>query len=349
MPLYDDIYMRDNFGDSGITPSTGVPYQSPDIIPFQTGLLDWSTVTSSYANGPDLGMPIVAPGLNNIYMRGFNLQPAGTASGVAQLFYAPASLLLLPPQWGSVQTGTGGGSVQFINQAGSSQLNPNDICLGSEAFVLTNLPPAQNDHYCFIGLVNTARHPISVPTSFASNAAFAWWVQSNPAVAWRNIAVVDNPVNQIVSSYVFGSTSSSQAYYHFRVSAPEGHNFAAGTEVMVQCTDPRAPIDWSGVLPPPDPNGNQITGFDAAMPGNFTASLTATATSKGAPFPAGARLSVSYYQYPSSLGDPLEQMVARPYAITREGLGATRVPIAASLILLGECSVYVETLQRQRA
>jgi hypothetical protein len=342
---YDDIYVRDNFGDRGIFPSTGAPYQSPDIIPYQNGILNWTQVLSTYANGPDLGKSIVNPGLNNIFIRAKNLQQSGTETGSASLYYAKSSLLLLPNQWTQAQTGGGQSSIPFLNQSNNTQINPNEICLGSQAFVLTGLPPVQGDHYCLIGVIQTPRHPVTLPTSFPSNTAFAQWVQTTPAVAWRNISVIPNTLVQSVSSYPFGSTSADQAYYHFRVMSPSGKNFPINTTVNVQCTDPRSPINWSGTLPAPDANGNQITGFDSYMPGNFMTSLTATVTSpNGQPFPTGAQLSISYYQYPSAAMDQLELSVGRHYPIARVVEGVGPVAFTAFLILLGECWLYVESL-----
>lgn len=341
MTTYNDIFIRDNFGDSGVIPSTGNPWQSPDIIPYQSGILTWGQVTSTYPTGPDLGKPIVNQGLNNIFVRAKNLQQSGTETGSALLYYSKASLLLLPDQWIQVTTGAGQSSVPFLDQSNSPQINPGDICLGSEAFVLTNLPPT-NDHYCLIGVASTPLHPWSLPPSFPSNSAFSLWVQNTPGVGYRNISLVPNTLIQVVSSYVFGSTTSTAAYYHFRVMSPSGNNFPTDTAVSVQCTDPRSPINWSGTLPAPDANGNQITGFDAYMPGDFSASLTATLTSpNNQPFPAGARLSITYYQYPPSTMDEVERSAGRYHTIARVVENVGPVAYTAFLIILGECWIYV--------
>jgi hypothetical protein len=340
MPTYNDIYVRDNFGDTGVIPSTGNPYQSPDVIPYQNGLISISQAISTY-NGPDLGKPIVNAGQNNIFIRAKNLQPSGTESGTVALSYSKASLLLLPNQWTSVLTGTGQGSVPFVNQAGNTQVNPNDILLGQQAFLLTGLPPT-TDHYCLIAVVNTPNHPITVPSSFASNAAFVSWVQNTPAVGWRNIAVMPNTLVQQVMSYTFGSINQSSGYFYFRLMAASGNNYPTNTGLRLQCTDPRCQFNWTGTLPAPDSQGNQITVFEQYMPGNITTTLTATVTSSnGQPFPANSRLSVTYYQVPSSAPDELERSVTRQHLIVRPGETAATT---ASLVLLGECWIYVENL-----
>lgn len=159
---YDDIYVRDNFGDTGVVPSNGVPYQSPDIVRYQNQILTWPLVSSSYS-GSDIGKAIVAPGQNNIYVRAKNLLQTGTETGSVALSYAKASLLLLPNQWTAVQTAGGAGSVPFVNQSGATNLNPNDVALSQQAFLLTNLPPAGGDHYCMIAIVTTPLHTVQFP------------------------------------------------------------------------------------------------------------------------------------------------------------------------------------------
>lgn len=341
MPTYDDIFIRDNFGDSGVVPSTGTPYQSPDVIPYQDGILSWGEVIGTYATGPDLGRPIVNQGRNNIFVRAKNLRLSGAATGSAFLYYSKASLLLLPTQWTQVTTGAGEPSVEFLSRSSSTQINPGEICLGREAFLLTKLPAA-GDHYCLIAVASTPLHPWTVPPPFASNAEFARWVQNTPGVGWRNISIVPNTLVQIVSSYEFGSKSANPAYYHFSVVSPSGHNFPTNTAVSVQCTDPGSPINWSGTLPAPDANGNQLTGFDSYMPGNFEATLTATLTSpNNQPFPPNARLRISYFQYPSAPVDEVERSAGRYHTVARVVENVGPVTHTAFLILLGECWVYV--------
>ncbi|MEU6239048.1 hypothetical protein, partial [Kitasatospora sp. NPDC047058] len=57
---WDDILVRDNFRDVGQTPTSDPVWESPDIIPFGSDILDFNLLESSY-NGPDLGVshPIV--------------------------------------------------------------------------------------------------------------------------------------------------------------------------------------------------------------------------------------------------------------------------------------------------
>lgn len=339
MPTYNDIYVRDNFADSGVIPSTGNPYQSPDIIPYQSGVLTLSQLIANYP-GPDIGMNIVQQGVNNIYVRAKNLDTSNS-SGTAGLSYANSSLILLPPQWVPVQTIGGQSQVTLVDQNNNTSIGAGVICAGNQAFVLTGLP-SSTTHYCLVCVVQTPAHPVTVPTSFSSNAAFVAWIQNNPAVGWRNINQITNQQVQIISTYVFGSTDPNSAYYYFQIKSPSGNNFPTNTGVQVQCTDTRCPFNWNGNLPAPDGQGNQITGFQQYIPGNITLTLTVTLTSPNQqPFPPGGKIAITYYEVPPQLDLALEASVTRQVRIGRVNQRGELVQTTESLIQIGECWTYV--------
>lgn len=338
MAQYSDIYARDNFGDTGVYPSTGNPYQSPDIIPLQSGTMTTATAASTYA-GPDQGKPILTPGANNVYVRVKNLR-SSAQTGTVALYWSPASLLLLPSDWTGNQVLTPNGLSQApcINRAGGASLAPNEVGLGNPAFLLQGLPQIQNDHYCLVAVIATPNTTVQIPASFASNAAFSSWVQNNPAVAWRNISLVNNTVPTIVKNTNFASTSPAGAYFHFRIT---GRNFPPGSSVQSQCTDQRSPINQTVTLPSPDANGNQIAGFDTYLPGNFSSTLVNTITPPtGKNFIPGSTLTIDYYQYPEAEPDELERKVGRFVETSREEHGH-RVRVGAYLIPLGQVTFNI--------
>lgn len=334
--VYNDLFIRDNFADTGITPSTGNPYQSPDIIPVQSGSLAWATANSTYG-GPDQGKAIINGGVNNIYVRCKNLNTA-PGTGSANLYYANASLFLLPRTWTQINSAGGSGSLNFVGNGGVASIPAGTVAISNPAFLLTGLPPGP--HYCLIAVAQTPAHPITVPATFPSNAAFSLWVQNNPAVGWRNISYQPNGSTQIVRTFAFASVNPVAAYFHFRIM---GRGFATGTPIVAQCTDQTCPINQNLTLPAPDINGNQITGFDTSVPANFSGNLVVTATSPSGAFPVGATLTVTYYQYPN-LEDEMDREASAPDKIARM-TEAGVVFAAPMLIQIGECTVTVSALQ----
>jgi len=337
MSIYNDLYSRDTFGDTGVVPSTGNPCMSPDIIPLQSGTLAWPQVQTSY-NGPDMGLPIKNGSPNNIYVRAKNLNSAAGAGTVA-LFYTKASVLLVPP-WNPITSAGGQGTLNLIDSAGNTSIGSQALAINSPAFLLTGLSPVSNDHYCLISVINTSAHPITIPASFASNAAFVQWVQNTAAVAWRNISTVPNGQIQVIRTFGFGNVNQTGAYFYFTFT---GRGYQTGTSISVQCTDAANPIQWSGTLPAPDPNGNQITGFQNWViggPNGFSSTVVVTVTSPGGSFPSGATLKFNYYQVPVTM-DALHRSAGRfvQVAQVHNKLGAQS--FTAFLIPVGECNLVV--------
>ncbi|HEX9963864.1 MAG TPA: hypothetical protein VGB04_02655 [Allosphingosinicella sp.] len=332
---YNDIFVRDNFGDNGQIPSDGAACESPDIIPVLGGTLNWASANSTYSDGIDHGQNIVDHGLNNIYVRAFNKGSDG--SGTVALYSSPNSLFLSPP-WTPVTTAGGSDSVTFFGSTGSTIVAAGTVALSSQPFMIQALKPLPGDlHYCLISVVQTPSHAVAVPTSFASNAAFVDWVQMNPAVGWRNVGLVPNSSTEILITHGFGNDDSVSRYYIFKFT---GMGFAAQTPISVQSADLRCPIQQSGVLPAPDSNGEQIYTFEQLVPAGpgFSSTITITLTSPGGDFPPVARLKVQLLQDVDP-DDMLHLKVSRPVSLPSFRGVPLDGPIP--LIKLGECTTVV--------
>src|SRR5688500_2607147 len=112
---YQDVFVRDNFSDTGTIPTLGGVSQSPDIIPYGSGVLDVATAVRTY-EGPDLGQDVVLPGTNNIYVRAINLRP-GTETATVALYYCDSSVFMLPNQWknNQIKAADDTRNVRFVN------------------------------------------------------------------------------------------------------------------------------------------------------------------------------------------------------------------------------------------
>ncbi|MCK9630048.1 MAG: hypothetical protein M0R30_00240 [Methanoregula sp.] len=331
MTVYNDLYIRDNFGDTGTIPSSGNPWQSPDIIPYQNEMLTGNHAKETYA-GPDIGRSIINSGINNIYVRSKNLNTSA-GSGRVDLYYADASLFLLPKTWTPVST-AGGKIPEFVDSSGNTSIAPGEIGLSNPAFLLTGMPAGP--HYCFIAVAQTTAHPVTIPPSFVSNAAYSLWVQENPAVGWRNISYSPNTLVQMSRVFHFGNVNPASAYFYFRI---VGRGFVPGTKINSQCTDRSCPINVDTPLPEPDDQGNQIAGFQTSVPAGFWGDLVLTATSPTGKFPVGATLTMSYYQIPAQ-SDRLEMAAAKRFIIA-SGKEDTPLLTTAMLIKIGECTIAV--------
>jgi hypothetical protein len=188
-----NILIRDSLQDTGVAPSPGYPYTSPDVICTQQTQVSnpTQTFTNNYYSDPN--QAVIANQNNYIYMRGKNLGTV-TSSGTVFLYWCPSSLLMTPPQWtqNALQANIGG-NWQPYNTFPS--VAPNGITVTQVPFTWAPVPPPAGQHYCTIGAVSTPQNPWSTADipAFPTWDSFVLWVRNNQNICWRNITLVTNP------------------------------------------------------------------------------------------------------------------------------------------------------------
>lgn len=341
MATYSGLMVRDNWADTGVIPSSGDAWASPDIIPYGTASLDPSVATRSYG-GPDLGKPVTNNANNNVYIRSKNISGA-SITGTVNLYYARSSVFLYPTTWIPVTQPAVANAFVTTTTPPSATIPDQGIALVQAPFVLGGIPA--NDHYCFISVVNNNGAQFPVPPGFPSNAAFGLWVSQNPNVVYRNIALNPGSTASVVSYTTFGSANPVSSTMIFSV---VGTNVPTGTTWVASCNDARLPqpFNANGTFSSSGTAGTQLT-----VPGNITGgnslmtmALTFTNPS-GQPFPSGTNFLISYYQVP--VGEDvvevdddfraLEVQAAKEHSVAaRDGSGFETV----TLILLGSVNVF---------
>jgi hypothetical protein len=343
MSTYSGLLLRDNFQDSGIIPSTGDLWTSPDIIPYGSNVLSPSDAVSTY-NGPDIGQPVVTNQNNNIYVRSKNITSAAMA-GNANLYYADASLFLYPTTWQPVNVPVFNNAFVTTSPPLSAPIPVGEIALVQSPFTLGGIPP--NAHYCFICVVNNNNVPFPVKQSFDSNAAFYLWVRGSGNVAYRNIILNIGSLANVVSYTTFGNDNPISSKMIFSV---VGTNVPAGTTWAASCTDARLPQPFSasGTFSSSGTAGTQLTVPAKISGGNPLMSMAFTFTNpSGQRFPGGTSFKISYYQVPTSAGTAevdddflaLEAKASAEYRIAARDPQNTEGFETATLILLGSVLV----------
>lgn len=277
---WNDVYIRDTFSDSGVTPVTDANVStSPDIVPFGTQTMTQQQLIDSYP-GPAVASEIQAGNLNNIYVRAKNLYSGATGAAI-RLYWAPGNLLVQPSAWvNNIVPNTNGFDYASLSAQTQGQIMP-----GDQPFNFTPTPE-MGTHFCFVAMVDTPRNPNPVPAqNFAGWDDFVNWVRNNANVAWRNVDVISTlPVQGYESKLEFENPND--------------------TAQMYACT-----CTWSGL-----PSGsilrmwaladqpNQFFGFDT---GPITINQASSATTIGADFPAGYGTTIfTQCQFPGSPSTP---------------------------------------------
>jgi hypothetical protein len=313
MATYSGLLIRDNFDDHGGTPTGGNIWTSPDIVPYGTDLLTGSQAISTY-NGPDIGKPIVNRSSNNVFLRAMNIS-AQTMRGTVKLFYADASLFLLPSTWQPVIVPVAANNLASAANMSSLDIPANGIALSQAPFTLGGVPT--NAHYCFIAVVNNAGLPFVVPQSFASNADFNLWVENNPNVAYRNIVLNSGSVSDVTMYSTFGNDNPVPSTMYFSM---VGYRLPANTAWRAACADARlsVPFTANGFFSSAGTAATQlaIPAHIDGTTGNALMSMAFTFTApSGQAFPKEAKVIVTYYQSPEPSMAKVEGSALRQHLV----------------------------------
>lgn len=192
--LAPDIYLRDFVGDIG-DPHSGAISASPDVILRQTAVADPQASFgegSGTENSATLGSEAEAGQDNYIYVRVRNRGGSDATDVEAQVYWAPPTTLLTPDLW------------TFIDSATIPNVPTGDLLTVSSAITWLAADIPATGHYCFVGILGTAKDPAPAPADFLSWDNFRQFIRANNNVTWRNFNVVDNvpPSNAEPPGYV---------------------------------------------------------------------------------------------------------------------------------------------------
>lgn len=270
MPQYTDIYIRDDLADTGEYPNTAATASlSPDVIVWGTQILDDPEIYLTENYGKTWYRNLTTGEVNYIYGRTKNLGPQA-AEGRLYLYYSRGTLLNNPTEWSAnaLPTAIPGQDYVVLKPARNGQAH--DISVGDSAFVWT--PPSDGAHYCLVGRVVTEDHPNELPGDFPNRAAYIAWILDNPAIAWRNVSIVDaSDPPDYQESYSYENLDTQRSEYLFMMSSsglPDGSELS----MVSAAIGPEPPIDGTTIV-----SGNATTlSLASWLPANFKADLTAT-------------------------------------------------------------------------
>ncbi|MFE7409442.1 hypothetical protein [Streptomyces laurentii] len=304
---WDDILVRDNFQDGGQTPTSDPVWQSPDIIPFGSGLLDFDLAESSY-NGPDLGLshPVVYGQLNRFYVRGKSLRSGCPTSGNVRLSYVRGGLAPDPSAWTAIEVEGGGTVVPLVVRGGSREIPPGRICLTERPFLWpSRLPPG---HYCTLAIVDTPAHPLSQLPSFHSTAAYLNWVRYTPNACWRNVDVIPcRQTNYVITDLAVTNLNDTPTRFVFGVS---GIDLPNGTATFSNA-DQQAPFSLTAPIYAPGSDEGYTRSI--VLPAHYRGTVTVV-IQLDQPLPCDAQIVLRAYNPVTGAAGELERRLAVPRA-----------------------------------
>src|SRR5215469_16463584 len=212
MAIYNDLFMRDNFGDTGQQPTLDAYVSgSPDIIPYGQETLTQQQLINQYGP-PLLDRTLQNNQINNVYVRAKNNYNGGS-NGRIYLYYATGNLLVRVSQWRNNLIPNNNGQL-YANVSATRQYQ---VAPGDQPFNF-NPPTALGAHFCLVTRVSTLLNANPLPAQdFTSWQAFVNWVRNNAWVAWHNVDIVNKlPPNGYVASLAFENINSTPQFYGFQ-------------------------------------------------------------------------------------------------------------------------------------
>ncbi|HVR97362.1 MAG TPA: hypothetical protein VMW27_12155 [Thermoanaerobaculia bacterium] len=311
MPTYSGLLVRDNYSDTGATPTAGNLWLSPDIIPYQDEVLTWAQASGTYASG-SLALPFQNNSTNNIYLRAKNVSNSAMTATVS-LYYTQPSLFLYPSEWNQITAPAT--TLNLVTGSGSASIPAGALAWTQQPFVLQAFP--SGGHYCMIAVVNNNGEPVTVPSSFTGNAGFASFIQNNPNVAYRNVnrTTVSGAIAGTIQ--LFGNDNDYESGFVFSIT---GYQVPSAATVWydAQCVDSRLPdgsFNATGVF-----NSQDLASFQINVPANVgtgpgsTPMAMSITYSSNMTLPTGTTFVVNNFGVPEGM-DPLEPEVTRLYTI----------------------------------
>lgn len=201
--ILQDVYMRDNKGDTGREPNPARwTASSPDIIPLNDRVYYKDKEfgeESGNRNLDGLGNEIINDGNDKyIYVRALNKGILTDHGATISLYWSPVDTFITPSEW----------KKNFIGSDVIKVPSENRLAVGEVIWPASKLPP-HTGHFCFIGIINGTNDTIDIPSSFSTDKEYISFVLNNNNVVHRNFNVV--PINSLGAIAKTGGTENAHA------------------------------------------------------------------------------------------------------------------------------------------
>ncbi len=184
MGYQNSLLFRETLNDTGVIPTAGSIYSSPDIISHVQVADHKNFFKNNYATDPNQRVNMGTTN-NFIYTRVKNLQETTEpVTGYLALYKANSSLFMRPSIWRD-------NPLRTVNNALYSTLTsstPGEVVVSNDIFLLSGL---QNNLFCMVGIVSGEKQ-LTIPEDFSSYDNFAYWLRMNQSVCVRNLSLEYN-------------------------------------------------------------------------------------------------------------------------------------------------------------
>lgn len=333
MPTFNGFLVRDALSDTGVVPSSGYPYYSPDLICSPQVANPTAFFSANYTTDPNQPFQLGSQ-TNFIYVRAKNLA-ASTLSGWNMFVYrANASLFLNTSQWSNnpLSTITGNNFIPLPSSVSGAIAVGAGSTPGDGVFVMSGL---STNLFCLIGIASSTNPP-AIPAPFTTYDAYITWVRSNQNVCGRNLTVQQDFVNRQYSRIdSFSNPSNNSVPVLFQISITG--TLPAGSTFGVTCSPLNVNSTWNI-------SQGAIQTASGMAPANFNGTVTTWGAlpSGQTQWPSGVQISNNIY-----VGVTSDSSAAK-FAVDLDSIRVRRSDVAflgrsGRLVLLGSTATLFAT------
>ncbi len=320
MSLFDGLLMRDTLQDTGVVPSPGYPYYSPDVICHAQVADPKTYFTNNYNSDPNQPVQLGSH-LNFVYVRAKNLADSTQSGWYISVYRSPSTLWLTPSLWKDYKLKTQSG-VDYVTV---DPVQSGQVAVGNDYFILDAL---QSNYFCVVGIASQTPDP-ALPGSFSNYDDYWNWIRNNQNICGRNLNTIqDFPDRQFERLDEFQNPENEPVPILIQLTA--SGPLPGGTIFGVTC----APCD---INKEQAVSQGTILTASGMVPANFSGNVTTFASlpSGTTSWPDGANISTKLY-----VGQDADSEAAK-YATPLEEIGVSREELAEHhtengvLVLLG--------------
>ncbi len=278
MPEFNGFMMRDTLQDTGIVPSPGYPYHSPDLIGHAQVADAKTFFTNNYSSDPN--QPVqTGSKLNYFYVRAKNLSSQTLSGHYITVYRANASLFMRPSIWKNNKLKTQSGNA-YVSLASTPS---GGIAVGDGPLFLDGVA---SSNFCMIGIASNTQDPV-LPADFGTYAEYITWVRTNQNVCGRNLRIVNGfPHQNYAQLDEFSNPEAEQVPTLFTTTIHG--TLPANSTFGITCAPLGVQNSWNVSQGP-------VKTSSAMTPANFSGNVTTWATLSSGSWPSGVWLETVAY------------------------------------------------------
>jgi hypothetical protein len=189
MPQFNGLLMRDSLADTGVVPSPGYFYKSPDIICHSQVADPKTFFKANYDQNPNQPLQ-KGSHFNRIYSRVKNLSASTISNQYVNVYWCQSSLFMTPRLWKPNRLCT----EDCTHYVSVDPVPAGAIMVSNDQLLMDG---KEVGHVCLVGIVSLDQDPgPSIPDDFNTSDQFVAWIRENQNICVHNLSKLQSFPNR---------------------------------------------------------------------------------------------------------------------------------------------------------